>query len=253
MKTNLVFRKEKGYQKSRLPASLIPGVLILVWMFTAAFGQEVSVFDRGDQVITGTSPENPVSPQSICGTEDERESSGHPAIGRLLQPAPGLGCTAWIAPNGLLVAAGHCFDYAGTYTLEFNVPPSLPDGTIQHPPEEDRYIVDPASIVKATNGIGDDWAVFAVFDNGITGLQPIEAQGASIAVVQDLNPPNLRVTGYGFDGPPPYFGNFPPYNEDSQTQQSDARSNNGSSSTTLRYVIDTQIGNSGSPVIVKKN
>jgi hypothetical protein len=124
--------------------------------------------------------------------------------------------------------------------LEFNVPLSLPDGTIQHPGPEDQYAVDVASKVFTNGGIGNDWGVFQVFNNSITGLQPIQAQGASFNVVQDYGPPQIRITGYGVDF------NDPTHN---QAQQTHVGPNVGSSANTMRYQTDTEGGNSGSPVI----
>ncbi|MBI3949628.1 MAG: hypothetical protein HY314_04140 [Acidobacteria bacterium] len=173
--------------------------------------------------------------ESQCGPTDDRVPSNNPAAGRLLS----IGCTAWIISSGLQVTAGHCSGSSAT-TLEFNVPNSLSDGTIQHPPPQDQYAVDPASKVFHNNGIGDDWGTFQVFPNSTTGLLPITAQGASFTVVQNLGPPDIRITGYGIDN------NDPTRN---QTQQTHVGPNAGSSGTVMRYRTDTEGGNSGSPVI----
>jgi len=133
--------------------------------------------------------------------------------------------------------------------LQFNVPSSLPDGTIQHPPPRDQYFINQRSIVYQDGGVGNDWAVFQVFNNPETGLQPIQAQGASFTVVQDRTPSYLRVTGYGVDGPEPNFGNPGPRNADSQTQQTDVGLNVNSAETWIGHTADTQPGNSGSPII----
>jgi hypothetical protein len=98
--------------------------------------------------------------------------------------------------------------------------------------------VDQASRVFVNGGVGNDWGVFRVFDNAQTGLQPVEAQGASFALRQDLGPAQIRITGYGVDT-----------GEDNQVQQTHVGPNAGSSGTTMRYQTDTTGGNSGSPVI----
>ena len=183
--------------------------------------------------------------ESICGAGDDRVASDHPATGRLLN----VGCTAWIIPNGKIVSAGHCLDNGGNVNvLEFNVPLSLPNGTIQHPGPEDQYPADASSRVYTDGGVGNDWGVFEVFPNTITGLMPREAQNAYFTLVQDLDPDSIRITGYGVDGPPPGYGNGP-RDSTNQTQQTQSGPNDGSSGTTMRYVTDTQGGNSGSPVI----
>lgn len=174
-----------------------------------------------------------VTTESQCGTTDDRVPSSHPAVGRLLT----IGCTGWIIANGLHVTAGHCSTSSAT-TLEFNVPLSLPNGAIQHPPPEDQYSVDASSRVFVNGGVGNDWGTFEVFNNSNTGLQPIQAQGASFTVVQNLGPPTIRITGYGVDS-----------GTSNQIQQTSTGPNAGSSGTTMRYRTDTEGGNSGSPVI----
>ncbi len=171
---------------------------------------------------------------SICGPTDDRISSNQPATGRLLN----VGCTAWIIPNGKFVSAGHCLSGSSANIVEFNVPPSLPGGQIQHPGPEDQYSVDVSTKVFTDGGIGNDWGVFEVFPNSVTGLMPKEAQNAYWPLVQDLGPDSIRITGYGVDN-----------GTANQTQQTHIGPNAGSSGTTMRYVTDTQGGNSGSPVI----
>jgi hypothetical protein len=176
-------------------------------------------------------------PESQCGATDDRVPSNHPASGRIVS----IGCTGWIISNGKHVTAGHC---AGSGTLEFNVPPSLSNGTIQHPGPQDQYAINTGTLQFVNGGIGNDWCVFEVFNNTQTGLQPIQAQGASFTVVQNLGPPTIRITGFGVDV------NDPTRN---QTQQTHAGPNAGSSGTTMRYQVDTEGGNSGSPVIDDAN
>jgi hypothetical protein len=209
--------------------------------------QEENVFLRLKQVMIGrekTSTEKNAE-KSICGGGDNRAASNNPAIGRI---AP-IGCTGWIASNGLHVTAGHCFPGANNNVLEFNVPASLANGVIQHPAPVDQYAIDPMCVDSISGGVGNDWGVFSVSDNPMSGLQPIAAQGASFTIVQDLAANPLRITGYGVDGPAPNFGNPPPRNADNQTQQTHTGNNTGSTGTTMRYSIDTQGGNSGSPII----
>ncbi|MFC2119949.1 T9SS type A sorting domain-containing protein, partial [Bacteroidota bacterium] len=181
---------------------------------------------------------------SICGPTDDRIASDQHATSRLVS----IGCTAWIIPNGHFVTAGHCLDGSNSTVVEFQVPLSLPNGTIQHPGPEDQYSVDVSTKVFVNGGVGNDWGTFEVFPNSVTGLMPIVAQGAFWPLVQDLGPDSIRITGYGVDGPPPGFGNGA-RDSTNQTQQTNIGPNAGSSGTTMRYVTDTQGGNSGSPII----
>ena len=201
------------------------------------------VFFKTDEVMVGEWVNN-TPPESICGSTDDRIASDQPATGRLVS----IGCTAWIIPNGKFVTAGHCLDATSGTVVEFQVPMSLPNGTIQHPSPEDQYSVDVTSKIFVNGGVGNDWGVFEVFPNSITGLMPKEAQGAYWPLAQDLGPDSIRITGYGVDGPPPGFGNGA-RDSTNQTQQTHVGPNAGSSGTTMRYVTDTQGGNSGSPVI----
>jgi len=205
------------------------GEAVEIQLFAAPFDN--GIFVNINEVIVGDwYGGSPYS--SICGPTDDRIFSNQPATGRLLS----IGCTGWIIPNGKIVTAGHCL--GGANVMEFNVPLSLPSGTIQHPPPEDQYSVDATTIVGTGSGVGNDWGVFEVFPNSITGLMPKEAQGDFWPLVQDLGPDSIRITGYGVDG-----------GEANQTQQTHIGPNAGSSGTTMRYVTDTQGGNSGSPVI----
>ncbi|MFQ5584560.1 MAG: trypsin-like serine peptidase, partial [Calditrichia bacterium] len=192
-----------------------------------------NVFVRMQEIMVGEYVTGPMV-RSQCGPTDDRVSSNDPAVGRIVP----IGCTGWLIPNGLVVTAGHCLDGSGANVLEFNVPPSLPGGTIQHPPPEDQYSVIPSSKIFTNGGIGNDWGTFEVFDNSITGLHPMVAQGAFFTLAQDLTPPDIRITGFGVDG-----------GVDNQTQQTHVGPNVGSTGTTMRYQTDTQGGNSGSPVI----
>lgn len=187
---------------------------------------DLNVFLQLKEVFVGEPPA-----ESQCGPTDDRIPSNDPRVGRIVP----IGCTGWIVNNGLHVTAGHC---RSSGTLQFNVPPSLPSGAIQHPPPQDQYSINNSSWSSADDGIGNDWGVFSVFNNSTTGLQPIAAQGAGFTVVQNLGPPNIRITGFGVDS-----------GDRNQTQQTHVGPNAGSSGTTMRYQADTEPGNSGSPVI----
>ena len=187
--------------------------------------------------------------EAICGTDDNRSASNHPFVGRIMP----IGCTGWLIGSGALLTAGHCIS-SSTQTVEFNVPASQSNGTTVSPPVRDQYRVVSSSIVDGYTGIGNDWALFEVLPNTETGLRPLAAQGGGFRLSNTSNSTNLRVTGYGVDGPVPNFGNPPPRDATNQVQQAHTGAltshtvNDGKA--TLRYTVDTQGGNSGSPVIV---
>jgi hypothetical protein len=97
--------------------------------------------------------------------------------------------------------------------------------------------------------------VFQVLPNTQTGLTPAAAQGATFQLSNTDNPAQVRITGYGVDGPAPNFGAGGPRNTQNQTQQTHggtlSQNTGGATSGVLRYEVDTQGGNSGSPVIVE--
>lgn len=94
--------------------------------------------------------------RSLCG-DDDRVHSDDPAIGRM----PRVTATAWISSLAALISAGHACDDQGVMdVIQFNVPLSNPDGTMNHPPPEDQYPIDMASILFIDDGegeIGNDW------------------------------------------------------------------------------------------------
>lgn len=121
---------------------------------------------------------------------EDRVPSMNAAIGRT------GGGTCWILPNGKLVTTEHTSD--GT-TAEFNI---YSDN--QFPAPEDIYQIVPNSHIKS---VQDDWAVFSVYPNTITGKMPIEQQG-HINITNEFNLTTetiLRVTGHG------HFNNMPNY------------------------------------------
>ncbi|HEY3245621.1 MAG TPA: hypothetical protein VGM03_19935 [Phycisphaerae bacterium] len=184
---------------------------------------------------------------TICGPTDDRVPLNHPAVARMM---PG-GCTASIyAPGGCMLSAGHCD--APNNMVEFNVPPSLPSGTIQHPPPSDQYMIDPASRVSEQvpppcSSLGDDWFHFRCLPNTQTGLLPIQAQHAYIPLATSIPmpfPQPLTIYGYGVD--------------DGVNNQVEQRGDGplvnfimvpGSCYPSLRHQVDTTGGNSGSPII----
>jgi hypothetical protein len=246
--------KDRGYErlnaeslaKSRNSSVYYNGDAVEVKLYVTS--GEKGIFFHIEQITVGDWVGKTNGLGGLCG-QDDRVSSTDPRVGRIMP----IGCTGWIVSNGAHLTAGHC-DGGGINMalLQFNVPPSLPDGTPQNPPPEDQYFIDLASIVSSVDGLGNDWAVFACDPDPNTGLLPVQAQGAFYRMSRGDSPTNVRATGYGEDNTPP--GSTGNLNSDSQTQQTDSGAFLrevvlGPSDVRIEYFVDVMGGNSGSPVI----
>lgn len=236
---------------SGAPATTAP--LVVPQPLRGLLGSDAGQFLPDDTMQPGqegVSPANPVTAESICGAADDRVAFDNPRAGRIMP----IGCTGWLIDGGAFLTAGHCAT-AAAQTVEFNVPPSLANGTTMAPPVRDQYRITPGSMVSQNTGVGNDWAVFRTLPNTETGLTAAAAQGSTFQVSNTQNPGQVRIDGYGVDGPAPQFGAGGPRDTTNQTQQTHvgALSGNtgGATSGTLSYATDTQGGNSGSPVIVE--
>lgn len=207
-----------------------------------------------DEIVVGEADPNSV-PESQCGSTDNRVASSTGAIGRI---SP-VGCTGWLIANGSFLTAGHCTG-ANMDILEFNVPASLSNGTTVASNPNDQYPISAGTVFQnGPAGNGNDWAVFGVGVNSNTGLTPNEAQGSFnvfdqtfFRATRDNSATTNRVTGFGVDFVP--LGSTGGNNSSSQTQQTStggSYSETGSGSAVgINYAIDTEGGNSGSPVIM---
>jgi V8-like Glu-specific endopeptidase len=177
--------------------------------------------------------------ESQCGPSDDRVASNAANRARLLD----VGCTANLTADGCFITAGHCMATASLLdVVEFNVPLSAANGGLVHPPPADQYV--PTGTRQFSNGgIGNDWGVFTVFANTETGLTPLQAQGSGLefSTVLPRRRNTVEITGYGVDT-----------GSANQTQQvsSGPVQSVSSSTNTLKYVSDTEGGNSGSAVLV---
>ncbi len=182
--------------------------------------------------------------RSICGDDDDRVLSYDDRQGRLL---PG-GCTAWMIDdcNHCFLTAGHCTD--SNDTVEFNVPLSDSDGSLNHPGPEDQYAIDMDSLqTNGGLGQGDDWGYFGCYPNSNTGLYPVEVQGAwyTLAMPPSVTDQSIRITGYGVVySPIPY--------EWEQVQKTHVGPYAVFDDTLVGYTTDTTGGNSGSPVVLEE-
>lgn len=90
---------------------------------------------------------NPKS-DSICTRLDRREISNDTRAARLMP----IGCTSWLIDDKhhCFLTAGHCYDKRNMI-VEFNVPRSMPDGTVRHPSPADQYPLDKLSIQRKSD------------------------------------------------------------------------------------------------------
>lgn len=133
----------------------------------------------------------------LCGIcdIDDRVASQERWTGRLMP----VGCTASMYnPAGCFVTAGHCMGFA--FVMEFQVPLSNPDGSLQHPGPQDQYPVQGSSVAFVNGGVGMDWGYFTCSANTETGLTAIEAQGEFRPIADILPaafPVEIEIVGYG--------------------------------------------------------
>jgi hypothetical protein len=227
---------------------------------------ESGIFVNVNEVTLGDPRGGSLGITSLCDGNDSRVSSSDPAVGRVVYMPAGVDTTAsgtaWIGSNGAMLTAGHVVPVMDI--VQFNVPSSTCDGTIRHPDPEHQYAADVSSAVWANDGPGEncpgpdcggDWAVFSCFPNSETGLTPALAQGGHFYRMSiDDTATTVVVTGFGRDFTPIGCDTLNVLNEDSHTQQTDfgpfvAEYIEAANDVVLEYEVDTETGNSGSPII----
>ncbi len=241
------------------------GVQVLNWSTLAQWGNSSAYFNgeavllellaypgtgpslvRVEQITAGIRGQGGVATQ--CGPTDDRLPTGDVRQGRIIP----IGCTGFLINDmeHCFITAGHCPADDGVFVpgrmdcVEFNVPLSDADGTINFADPDDQYPVDDASTQFSDAGIGNDWCYFGTFANANTGLTPFEAQGLGYtlaAAVPATDNGTIRIRGYGLDFDDP---------ELSQTQQFDVGTYDDLDVASIRYDdLDTEGGNSGSAVV----
>ena len=171
-------------------------------------------------------------PCGICG-DDDRVSSNEDWSGRFL-PA---GCTASVwNEDSCLVSAGHCI--FGAMTVQFNVPASNPDCSINNPPVADQFPI--LATIFSNGGVGNDWAVMTTGTNNL-GQTIFERYGLLRAIAS--SPPavgeTLGVWGFGIDDQCTL----------SQTQQTHTAEVDSVSGSFFEHTVDITCGSSGSSAI----
>lgn len=206
----------------------------LVELMLPAGGRSPGIAIRGVEVVS-VRP----GPESLCGSDD-RVPSKIPAVARMMEVATGpAGCTGTLISNSCMVSAGHCVSYLNIG--QFNVPPSNENGTVNFPPAEDQYPL--AKIYGSKDGgPGNDWSVYRVAANPITGKFAGKAQGYYRIGGNVVPAPGsiVRITGYG--------SSTAKFNYSQQTHAGPVIRNTGPQ---LEYTVDTMPGNSGSSVILE--
>jgi|GEM_PF-6470759 len=142
---------------------------------------------------------NSVKKSLPCQGQDYRELTDpyDYAVGRIVENSQSIysGCTGFLISNNSFISAGHCNLSQGEI-IQFNVPLSESDGTINHPPVQDQYAI--ASIYNQGIGGNDDWVVFDVAANSNSGLRPVQAYGEFYRIRDGVSDSLwLQVIGFG--------------------------------------------------------
>lgn len=174
---------------------------------------------------------------SQCGPQDDRVPSNDKRAARQFP----TGCTTWLIGKFAGLTAGHCTRSAAQQ-MHFNVPPSSSGGRLRQPHPDDQYPYDTSSLRRLAAGVGSDWAVFATVRNSNHGQYPGERQGAWFQLGTPPARGTIRITGYGVDRD---------QRDRNQVQQTHTGPLSFLSGSRLCYVVDTEGGNSGSPVILE--
>lgn len=183
--------------------------------------------------------------KSICFERDYRYLSNDPRVGRVQKPEGKSGCTATLIGRSCAISAGHCF--RKYQDMHFNVPLSTKEGKISLSKPEDIYPVVEESIVYSEREKGDDYGVFRVGRNKVSGNYPGDAQGFYDIRYYSVNPGTyIRVIGYGAD-------RDEGHEERNYAQQTSFSNINEVEQTYITYQADTWGGSSGSPVIDLNN
>jgi len=183
-------------------------------------------------------PSSISSTEEICGTDD-RYLFNHKAVGRIWTGS--LPSTGWILFDGRIVTAWHVLKNYNYGYIEFNVPTNGDCDNIKHSSAEDKYDIDFSTIQHSTNlEIGNDWAIFSVKKNSSTHKMPLEAQSAFFYVEQTTSPGDLEIIGFGKDSNTP---------SNCYESQAAVGSYEGLDGNIIKHKVDTEGGNSGSPII----
>lgn len=191
---------------------------------------------------SGLAPIGVPAPDSVCGVDD-RAPFVEPRVGRVLAPLGFALCSgALVGANDVFLTAGHCVAGGSGLVVEFDPPPSTAAGAIQHPPPSKQYTLNWPSVAYDDFGVGNDWAAFRLQPNAATGAGASSAQGFfAVAGTPSAVGATMRVAGCGADAGVDNFA--------LQSATGALVLVGGPTGSEIRYAVDTDAGNSGSPVV----
>jgi V8-like Glu-specific endopeptidase len=220
--------------EDRVSSVLLPGGSIDVELWLAPGSRNARVTVLGALVSVGRD----VSPIAQCGV-DNRVPTTNPCIVRVVSSNGDVG-TGFMISNNWMITAAHVVYYS-PFVAQRNVPPSLPDGTIQQPPPEDQFNFGSIHVIgKGESNIrGNDWAVVHVPPNG---AGKFAGEGCSWAFACDPVE-SVTVAGYGIEDANQLDRNL------TLQKSSGAVREGETSGSQFLYDAYTQPGSSGGPVI----
>lgn len=246
--------------ESYYTSAAFTGDTVEMALFVAPGERDIFVTVEGVTVSDEVGGDPEPGTRSLCDDDDDRTPSFDPRAGRLSASH----CTGWLIANNAVLTAGHCVP-EGTISgsIDFNVPPSLPDGRTMPSDPTDRYPIDPSSLVFENDGEGHDWAIFTLNANSTTGLLAHDVQGFfKVTTIVPSDGSTLRRTGYGLDNSPPGTGGPAAAccpvdgetcefncNSSSTTQQTDTGPLDDLDGSRIEHKVDSLPGNSGCPII----
>lgn len=175
--------------------------------------------------------------RTLC-SEDNRDLSSDHRIGRIMREGGKSGCSATLIGNKCAITAGHCGKH--TDYMEFDVPASSSDGVLKSSSAENIYKITKI-IDYEILGKGDDWMVFTLGKNLVSGEYPGNSRGHyDIKKSMPKDGDFISVTGYGKDS-----------EKDKNFCQQASYGNliKIEKNTTIYHNADTTSGNSGSSIV----
>ena len=170
----------------------------------------------------------------ICGADDRAPSSNN-NFARLMP----VGCSATLYnEDSCMVTAGHCLGESNS-VVQFNVPDSNSDGSINNPSPADQFPVLAESGLNV--GVGGDYGALRIGTNA-NGQIPYDVYNTFIPLASSTpTSGTMSMNGYGVDSGQP---------NRSQTQQGHSGPIISVDASAIAYDIDLTFGNSGSSLIV---
>ncbi len=174
---------------------------------------------------------------TICGSRDERRLSFEKEVGRAIRPSAKMGCTITMVGKSCAISAGHCLNELKI--AQFNTFINYRKELASRP--EDTYEIDQKKIEGQNQGVGNDWSVFMIKKNKVTGLYPGDVQGRARFSLQRTLPSQLALTITG-------YGHKSLVHKEHSPQQSHTSRLVNLTGTVISYDVDTMGGNSGSAI-----